>query len=236
VAKDDIVIIVSKSGETEEVKGLLPMLKKIGTKIIALTGNTKSTLAKYCDVVLDASVKREACSLNLAPTASTTAMLAMGDALAICLLDKRGFKKEDFAFYHPGGMLGKQLLLKVEDIMRMRAGNPIVNQDKKIKDVLIAITRARAGSASIVDKKGKLVGIFTDGDLRRHLEKDSNLAIRKVKDVMTKNPSVVKKDTLAVEALRILQEKKIDEVPVVDKKKRPVGLLDVQDLLRAGLV
>jgi arabinose-5-phosphate isomerase len=163
-------------------------------------------------------------------------MLAMGDALAICLLDKRGFKKEDFAFYHPGGMLGKQLLLKVEDIMRMRAGNPIVNQDKKIKDVLIAITRARAGSASIVDKKGKLVGIFTDGDLRRHLEKDSNLAIRKVKDVMTKNPSVVKKDTLAVEALRILQEKKIDEVPVVDKKKRPVGLLDVQDLLRAGLV
>jgi arabinose-5-phosphate isomerase len=236
VAKDDIVIIVSKSGETEEVKGLLPMLKKIGTKIIALTGNTKSTLAKYCDVVLDASVKREACSLNLAPTASTTAMLAMGDALAICLLDKRGFKKEDFAFYHPGGMLGKQLLLKVEDIMRMRAGNPIVNQDKKIKDVLIAITRARAGSASIVDKKGKLVGIFTDGDLRRHLEKDSNLAIRKVKDVMTKNPSVVKKDTLAVEALRILQEKKIDEVPVVDEKKRPVGLLDVQDLLRAGLV
>jgi len=236
VAKDDIVIIVSKSGETEEVKGLLPMLKKIGTKIIALTGNTKSTLAKYCDVILDVSVKREACSLNLAPTASTTAMLAMGDALAICLLDKKGFKKEDFAFYHPGGMLGKQLLLKVEDIMRMRAANPVVRQEKKIKDVLLAVTKARAGSASIVDKKGKLVGIFTDGDLRRHLEKDSNLAVRKVKDVMTKNPSVVKKDTLAVEALRILQEKKIDEVPVVDNKKRPIGLLDVQDLLRAGLV
>jgi len=236
VAKDDIVIILSKSGETQEVKELLPMLKKIGTKVIALTGNPKSTLAKYSNVVLDVSVKKEACSLNLAPTASTTAMLAMGDALAICLLDKRGFRREDFAFYHPGGTLGKQLLLKVEDIMRMRQANPIVKQEKKIKDVLFAVTKARAGSASVVDKKGKLVGIFTDGDLRRHLEKDSNLAIRKVQDVMTKNPTTVKKDTLAVEALRILREKKIDEVPVVDNKHRPIGLLDVQDLLRAGLV
>jgi len=236
VAKDDTVIILSKSGETQEVKELLPMLKKIGTKVIALTGNPKSTLAKYSNVVLDVSVKKEACSLNLAPTASTTAMLAMGDALAICLLDKRGFRREDFAFYHPGGTLGKQLLLKVEDIMRMRQANPIVKQEKKIKDVLFAVTKARAGSASVVDKKGKLVGIFTDGDLRRHLEKDSNLAIRKVQDVMTKNHTTVKNDTLAVEALRILREKKIDEVPVVDNKHRPIGLLDVQDLLRAGLV
>ncbi|MFH1655371.1 MAG: KpsF/GutQ family sugar-phosphate isomerase [Candidatus Omnitrophota bacterium] len=236
VAKDDVVIILSKSGETQEVKGLLPLLKKMGTKIIAMTGNPKSTLAKYCNVVLDVSVKKEACPLNLAPTASTTAMLAMGDALAICLLDKKGFKKEDFAFYHPGGTLGKQLLLKVEDIMRMRGANPVVNQEKKIKDLLFAVTKARAGSASVVDKKGKLVGIFTDGDLRRHLEKDSNLADKKAKDVMTKNPTTVTKDTLAVEALRILQEKKIDEVPVVDKNKRPIGLLDVQDLLRAGLV
>lgn len=236
VAKDDVVIVISKSGETEEIRSLLPLLKKIGTKIIALTGNTKSTLAKYSNVVLDVSVKKEACSLNLAPTASTTAMLAMGDALAVCLLDKKGFKKEDFAFYHPGGTLGKQLLLTVEDIMRMRKANPVVNQDKKIKDVLIAVTKARAGSASIVDKRGILVGIFTDGDLRRHLEKDSNLSEKKVKDVMTKKPTVVTKDTLAAEALRILQEKKIDEVPVVDKKGRPLGLLDVQDLLKAGLV
>lgn len=236
VAKEDVVIVLSKSGETQEVKELVPMLKKIGTKIISLTGNLKSTLAKYSDVVLDVSVKKEACSLNLAPTASTTAMLAMGDALAICLLDKKGFKREDFAFFHPGGTLGKQLLLKVEDIMRMKKSNPIVNQDKKVKYVLFAVTKARAGSASIVDKTGKLVGIFTDGDLRRHLEEDANLSERKVKDVMTKNPVTVKKDTLAVEALRILQEKKIDEIPVVDVKKRPVGLLDVQDLLKAGLV
>lgn len=236
VAKEDIVIVISKSGETEEIRSLLPLLKKIGTKVIALTGNTKSTLAKYSNIVLDVSVKKEACSLNLAPTASTTAMLAMGDALAVCLLDKKGFKKEDFAFYHPGGMLGKQLLLTVEDIMRMKKSNPVVSQEKKIKDVLLAITKARAGSASIVDKKGKLVGIFTDGDLRRHLEVDANLSEKKVKDVMTKRPTVVTKDTLAAEALRILQERKIDEVPVVDKKGKPIGLLDVQDLLKAGLV
>ena len=236
VSKSDVVIVLSKSGETQEVKGLLPMLKKIGTKIISLTGNSKSTLAKYSDIVLDVSVSKEACPMNLAPTASTTAMLAMGDALAICLLDKKGFKKEDFAFYHPGGTLGKQLLLTVEDIMRTRNSNPVVKQDKKIKDVLYVITKARAGSASVVDKKGALVGIFTDGDLRRHLEKDANLSERKVKDVMTKNPTTVTKNTLAAEALRILKEKKIDEVPVVDNKKRPMGLLDVQDLLRAGLV
>jgi len=236
VAKEDIVIVISKSGETEEIRDLLPLLKKIGTKIIALTGNTKSTLAKYSNVVLDISVKKEACSLNLAPTASTTAMLAMGDALAVCLLDKKGFKKEDFAFYHPGGMLGKQLLLTVEDIMRMKKSNPVVNQEKKIKDVLFAVTKARAGSASIVDSKGKLVGIFTDGDLRRHLEVDANLSEKKVKEVMTKRPTVVTKETLAAEALRILQDRKIDEVPVVDKNGRPIGLLDVQDLLKAGLV
>jgi arabinose-5-phosphate isomerase len=236
VAKEDIVIVISKSGETEEIRDLLPLLKKIGTKIIALTGNTKSTLAKYSNVVLDISVKKEACSLNLAPTASTTAMLAMGDALAVCLLDKKGFKKEDFAFYHPGGTLGKQLLLTVEDIMRMKKSNPVVNQEKKIKDVLFAVTKARAGSASIVDSKGKLVGIFTDGDLRRHLEVDANLSEKKVKEVMTKRPTVVTKETLAAEALRILQDRKIDEVPVVDKNGRPIGLLDVQDLLKAGLV
>jgi len=149
--------------------------------------------------------------------------------------EKRDLRK-DFAFYHPGGMLGKQLLLTVEDIMRMKKSNPVVNQEKKIKDVLFAVTKARAGSASIVDSKGKLVGIFTDGDLRRHLEVDANLSEKKVKEVMTKRPTVVTKETLAAEALRILQDRKIDEVPVVDKNGRPIGLLDVQDLLKAGLV
>ena len=236
VSKEDIVIILSNSGETEEIKRLLPVLKKIGTKIIAFTGNKKSTLAKYSDIVLDVGVKEEACPLGLAPTASTTAMLAMGDALAICLLEKKGFKKEDFAFYHPGGALGRRLILKVEDIMRIGKANPVVNQERKIKDVLLLITAARAGSASVVNEKRKLVGIFTDGDLRRHLEEHTDLSSCKVKEVMTKSPITITKDRLAAEALSILKEKKIDEVPVVDEKRRPIGLLDVQDLLKAGLV
>lgn len=236
VTKDDVVIILSNSGSTEEVKNLLPILKKIGTKIIAITGSAKSVLCRYSDVVLNSSVKQEACPLGLAPTASTTAMLAMSDALAVCLLELKGFKEKDFAFYHPGGALGRRLLLKVEDIMRKGTANPIVNEDKRVLQVLLRITQARAGSATVVDKHGKLKGIFTDGDLRRHLEIDGNLTKRKIKEVMTKNPTVVDKDMLAAEAMRILQEKKIDEVPVVDRKYRPIGLLDVQDLLKAGLV
>ena len=236
VTSDDIVIILSNSGSTEEMKQLLPTLKKIGSPIISLTGNLKSVLAKYSDVVLDVSVKKEACPLGLAPTASTTATLAMADALAVCLLELKGFKEKDFAFFHPGGALGRRLLLKVEDIMRRGHGNAVVDEDRKVSQVLCAITRARAGSATVIDKQGKLKGIFTDGDLRRHLESDKNLAQRLIKDVMTKNPTVVNKDMLAAEAMRILQDKKIDEVPVVDKFMRPVGLLDVQDLLKAGLV
>jgi len=236
VTKDDIVLVLSNSGETEEIRKLLPILKRIGAKIIALTGNSRSTLAKYADINLDVSVKKEACPLGLAPTASTTAMLAIGDALAVCLLEKKEFKREDFAFYHPGGTLGKRLYLKVEEIMRADQSNPVVDENKKIKDVLFAITKARAGAASVINKEGKLVGIFTDGDLRRHLERDPNLSMKKVKDVMTRTPITVKKDQLAVEALRILREKKIDEIPVVDDKNCPIGMLDIQDLLKAGLV
>jgi arabinose-5-phosphate isomerase len=236
VTSDDVVIIISNSGQGEEIKQLIPLLKKIGSKVIALTGNKNSILAKYSDVVLDVSVKKEACPLGLAPTASTTATLAMADALAVCLLESKGFKEKDFAFYHPGGLLGKRLLLKVEDIMRKGQANPIVNEEKKVSEVLLKITQARAGSATVVDKRGKLKGIFTDGDLRRHLEMDENLPKCKIKEVMTKNPTVVAGEMLAVEAMRILQEKKIDEVPVVDKNRRPIGLLDVQDLLKAGLV
>lgn len=236
VTKDDIALALSNSGETDETKGLIPILKKIGVKIIALTGNKNSALARYSDLVLDVSVKKEACPLGLAPTASTTAMLAMGDALAVCLVDKKGFKEKDFALFHPGGALGKSLLLKVEDIMRKGKANPIVSQEAIVKDVLYAITGARAGAASVVDKSGRLVGIFTDGDLRRHLELDASLSARKVKEAMTKNPVTILPGKLAVEALRILEEKKIDELPVVDKNRKPVGMLDVQDVLRAGLV
>lgn len=236
VTKQDVVIAISNSGETEEVLRVLPMIKKIGARLIALTGNPKSTLAKHSDVVLDVGVEKEACPMGLAPTASTTATLAMGDALAVALIERRGFKESDYAFFHPGGALGKRLILKVEDIMRKAAENPIVCEDALIKDVILKITSARAGSASVTDKKGRLIGIFTDGDLRRHFETNQNLAMRRVKDVMTRSPKTIREDKLAAEALRILKENKIDEIPVVDGKNRPVGLVDVQDLLKAGLI
>ena len=236
VTKEDLILALSNSGETEEIIKFLPMVKKIGAKLVAMTGNTKSTLAKFSDYALDVSVKREACPLGLAPTTSTTAMLAMGDALSVALLDKKGFKEKDFAFYHPGGILGKRLILSVGDIMRKGGANPVVRENTTVKKVLLAITRARAGSASVINSKGRLVGIFTDGDLRRQIEIDHRLIERKVRDVMTKNPTVIKSDRLAAEAFEVLRSKKIDELPVVDEKKRPIGLVDVQDLLKAGLV
>lgn len=236
VTKDDLILALSNSGETDEIIKLLPIVKKIGAKLVAMVGNTRSTLAKNSDHILDVSVKREACSLGLAPTASTTAMLALGDALAVALLEKKGFKEKDFAFFHPGGILGKRLILKVDDIMRKGRDNPIVNENFLVKKVLLSITKARAGSASVVDSNGRLIGIFTDGDLRRHLETKTNLINEKVKNVMTKNPVCIKKDKLAAEAFDILRSRRIDEIPVIDDKRRPVGLLDVQDLLKAGLV
>lgn len=235
VTRDDVVIVISSSGETEETIRLLPLVKKIGSKIIALTGNLKSKLAKHSDVVLNIAVKKEGCPLGLAPMASSTVTLVMGDALAACLIVRKGFRKEDFAFYHPGGSLGRRLLLKVEDLMRKGNDYPYITDGACVKDVLLSITRARCGSACIVDKKGKLIGIFTDGDLRRHLKEDKNLLTKKVSAVMTKNPSSILKDKLAVEAFALLKDKKIDELPVVDLKGRAVGLLDIQDLLKAGL-
>lgn len=235
VQRDDVVIVISNSGGTEETTQLLPLVKKIGAKVIAMTGNSKSILAKHSDVVLDVGVEREGCPLGLAPMASTTVTLVMGDALAACLIVRKGFRREDFAFYHPGGALGRRLLLKVEDIMRKAHFFPRVQAGTLIKDVLLAITKARCGSACVVDKKGKLLGIFTDGDLRRHIEIDPGLIQRNVKDVMTKNPTSIRDDKLAVEAFNLLKDKKIDELPVVDAQGRSVGLLDIQDLLKAGL-
>ena len=236
VTKDDVLIVLSNSGETEETNRLLPFIKRVNAKIISMTGNPKSTLAKYSDVILDVSVDKEGCPLGLSPMASTTASLVMGDALAACLIVRKGFRKEDFAMYHPGGSLGRQLLLKVDDVMRKGNHLAKVTENIPLKKVLLAFTRSRCGSACVVDKKGKLLGIFTDGDLRRHIEGDANLLDRKVKEVMTKKPTVVHPDKLASEALRILNDKKIDELPVVDRHNRLVGLLDVQDLLKAGVV
>jgi arabinose-5-phosphate isomerase len=236
VTSKDVVIVISQSGETEETVRLLPLVKKIGTKIIVMTGNPKSTLGRHGDLVLNVKVKAEGCPLGLAPMASTTLTMALGDALAACLIDRKKFKKEDFALYHPGGSLGRRLLLKVEDIMRKESFFAKVTATTKVKDVLWTITKARCGCACVVDGKHKLLGIFTDGDLRRHLEADPAVLSRKVSEVMTKNPASIKKEKLAAEAFDILKSKKIDELPVVDVAGRVVGLLDVQDLLKAGLI
>ena len=187
-------------------------------------------------MTLDVSVTHEACSLNLAPTASTTAMLAMGDALAVVVAERKRFKEKDFALLHPGGQLGRRLLLRVSDIMRTGGAHPVVRQTSRVKQVLLAVTKARAGCASVVDGQGRLIGIFTDGDLRRHLDSTPDLIQRPVREVMTRHPKTIPADHLAAEALRVLREYKIDEVVVVDPKRRPVGLLDVQDLLKAGFV
>lgn len=236
VTKEDLILALSNSGETEEIIKFLPIVKKIGAKLVSMTGNPRSTLARFSDYTINTSVKREACPLGLAPTTSTTVMLALGDALAVALLEKKGFKEKDFAFYHPGGILGKRLLLTVGDIMRKGRDNPVVKESAKVKQVLLTITKSRAGSASVVDRAGRLVGIFTDGDLRRHLETNPRLIECEVKYAMTKNPTTITKERLAAEAFDILRSKRIDELPVVDDKKRPIGLLDVQDILKAGLV
>jgi arabinose-5-phosphate isomerase len=236
VTKEDVIILISYSGETDETKRLIPLIKKIGAKMIAMTGEKKSSLARFCDVLLDVSVPKEGCPLGVAPMASTTATLVMGDAIAAELIVRKGFCREDFAFYHPGGSLGRRLLLKVDEIMRTGNNYARVKENATVKDVLFAITRARCGSACIVNGKGSFVGLFTDGDLRRKIEDDPELLKRRIKDVMTRKPTTIAGDKLAAEAFQIMKDKKFDELPVVDKKGKLTGLLDVQDLLKAGLV
>ncbi len=235
VTRDDVVILVSSSGETEETVRLFPSLKKIGCRTIAMTGDKTSSLGRHADLVIHVDVKTEGCPLGLAPMASTTATLAMGDALAACLIDRKNFKREDFAFFHPGGSLGRRLLLTVADVMRKGAHFARVPDTALVKDVLVAVTRARCGSACVVDAKKKFVGIFTDGDLRRHLEEDPGLLARPVREVMTRSPLTISSERLAAEAFDLLMLKKVDELPVVDAAGQLVGLLDVQDLLKAGL-
>ena len=234
ITRQDVLITLSNSGETEELTRLLPVIKRIGTRLIALTGHPRSTLAKHSDIVIDVGVAKEACTLNLAPTSSTTAMLAMGDALAVVVAERKGFKESDFALLHPGGQLGRRLLLHVRDLMRTGHSHPIVRETARVKQVLLAITKARAGSASVVDAAGRLTGIFTDGDLRRHLDTVRNLTELPVREVMTAHPKTIGANCLAAEALRVLREHKIDELVVLNGQRRPVGLLDVQDLLKAG--
>jgi len=236
VTNDDIVITLSNSGETNEVLNIVPAIKRIGAKIIAMTGGLDSTLAKNSDYILNTGVKEEACPLDLAPTASTTATLALGDALAIALLKVRNFKPEDFALYHPGGSLGKKLLLKVDDVLHVREQNPVVNLETNLKETLFTMTSTGMGAVNIVGDDGKLAGIITDGDIRRHLEESPDLLNKKAGEIMTVNPKTILKNKLAAEALKVMQDNEIEDLPVVNENVEPLGLINFQDLLKAGVL
>ncbi len=240
VTRGDTVIALSNSGETEEVALMLPSLKRLGIKIIALTGNPESTLAKNSDVVIHVGVKEEACPLGLAPTASTTATLAMGDALAVVLLDQRGFKEEDFACFHPGGTLGKKLLLRVRDLMHTGEAVPIVSEETLIKDAIYEISSKKMGITAVLNASGKLVGVISDGDLRRWMEKTEksgeNLLAKKAADIMTRKPKVANKDSLAAEAVALMEKNSITCLIVSGHDARPEGVIHLHDLLKAGVV
>lgn len=234
IKPEDVVIIISKSGDTSELKRLIPIFKEFNNKIILITANKNSKLAQDSDVVLDTSVTEEACPYNLAPTSSSTVSLVLGDAIAISLLQKKGFTKENFALFHPGGTLGKKLLLKVEDIMKKGDEIPIVNEDEWLKNVIYTISSKRLGCA-VVTKKGKIRGIITDGDLRRMLEKNTSIEKIRAKDVMSKNPKVIPSNTLAVNALEIMERNKITQLIVSNDNKQPNGIIHMHTLVELGL-
>ncbi|MGQ9508205.1 MAG: KpsF/GutQ family sugar-phosphate isomerase [Thermodesulfobacteriota bacterium] len=238
LAREDVVMAISNSGETRELLEVLPLIKRYGNKLITLTGNLKSTLAKVSDVCLNIHVKTEACPLGLAPTASTTATLALGDALAITLMVKKGFKEEDFALLHPGGTLGKRLLLTVKDLMHVGEAFPKVSEKTLMKDVIFEITSKRLGVTAVLNDQGHLVGVITDGDLRRALEKFNDLLNRTASEVMTRNPKCIEKDALAAKAVQRMEEYSITSLFVFDHEgeKVPVGIIHLHDLLKAGVV
>ena len=239
VTADDIVLALSNSGETGEIISIIPAIKRIGAPIIAMCGREQSTLAQTAEVFLDVSVCQEACPLGLAPTASTTATLAMGDALAVALLSERKFTPEDFALFHPGGSLGRKLLLTVENIMHSGEDNPIVSLDKTVKEALFIMTAKGLGVTSVVDDDQRLVGIVTDGDIRRGLEQGHDFLDKPVTDLMTKTPRTITSDKLAAQALSIMEKNKprpITVLPVVDAHQRAIGIIHLTDLLRQGVV
>ena len=238
LAKEDLIIAISNSGETRELLEVLPLIKRYGNRLITLTGNANSTLSKAGDVNLDIRVKEEACPLGLAPTSSTTATLALGDALAVALMGKKDFKEEDFAMLHPGGALGKRLLLKVEDLMHVGKAFPMVSEKTLMKDAIFEITSKRLGVTAVCNTEGHLMGVITDGDLRRALEKFSDLFNREASEVMTKNPKWIGKDDLAAKAVQRMEEYSITSLFVFKKagEKVPVGIIHLHDLLKAGVV
>jgi arabinose-5-phosphate isomerase len=232
----DLILALSYSGESEELVNLMPALKRFSVKIISLTGSARSSLARYSDVILNVKVPREACPFNLAPTASTTAMLVMGDALAMAVLQARGFKKRDFALRHPAGAIGRAMLTKAANIMRSGDRNAVAREELPVKEALLVMTRAKSGSLSVINRRGKLVGVFTDGDFRRHMALDHDLLSQPLKKVMTRNPICVRDEALAAEALKIFDERNIDDLIVINSKREPVGLIDSQDLPKLKLM
>jgi arabinose-5-phosphate isomerase len=236
VRRDDLVIAVTKSGETEELQQLFPLFKRLGVPIISLTGDPSSPAAEKSDIVIDVSVDEEACPNNLVPTSSTTAALVMGDALAVALLDERGFSTEDFALLHPGGYLGKRLLLKVKDIMHTGNNIPIVSENADMKEVILEMTSKRFGATTVVNDKNELVGIFTDGDLRRLVEKTEEIFKLKAREVMTRDPKTIDSEELAAKALNRMEFYNITSLIVPNGKKEPVGIIHLHDLLKAGVV
>jgi arabinose-5-phosphate isomerase len=236
ITATDLLIAISHSGETAEIVTILPLLKRLGIPLITLTGNLRSTLAEAATVALDAGVREEACPLNLAPTASTTAALALGDALAVALLESRGFTREDFALAHPGGTLGRRLLLRVDDIMHAGTGIPAVAPDATLSEGLVEMSRKGLGMTAVVDAAGRLLGIFTDGDLRRMLDRGLDVRKTTMRDVMTAQCRTVAPGTLAAEAVRLMEQHKINALLVADESRRVQGALNIHDLLRAGVV
>ncbi|HSP06378.1 MAG TPA: KpsF/GutQ family sugar-phosphate isomerase [Acidobacteriota bacterium] len=235
VVTGDLVLALSNSGETGELLRLLELLKRLDVPLIAMTGNPQSTLARHSEVVLDVSVAKEACPMNLVPTASTTAALAMGDALAMCVMVRRGFKEEDFARLHPGGKLGRKLM-KVSELMRSGDAIPWVRADTPMKDVIYEMSKKGIGITSVLDSVNRVVGIISDGDLRRHLEQDSQLLSRTAGDVMTRNPKTIGGDELATRALYIMEEKKITSLLILDAERRILGVIHLHDLWRTELI
>ena len=237
VMRGDVIVAVSNSGETEEILQLLPHFKVNGLKLIVMTGKLDSTLAKAGDVVLDVGVKEEACPLGLTPTASTTAALAMGDALAVVLLEKKEFKEQDFALRHPGGILGRKLILKVKDLMKQGEEIPLVREETPMKEALFEITSKRLGVTGVVDGEGRLVGVITDGDLRRGLEKQRDIFSLKAAELMTRRPKAIAADTLAAEALAVMEQFPITSLFVLDQQgQKPIGVIHLHDIIKAGVV
>jgi arabinose-5-phosphate isomerase len=237
ITADDLVLAISNSGETEELVRILPLIKRLGAPLLAMTGNSNSTLAKMADIHLDARAEKEACPLGLAPTASTTAALVMGDALAIALLKAKGFTEEDFALSHPGGSLGRKLLLRMEDVMHSGDRAPMVNSSATLKEALLEMSSKGMGMTAIVDDNRRILGIFTDGDLRRCLDNfEGNMNTTRIVDIMTKNPKTILDSHLASESLQLMHKYKVNGVLVVDEDGRMVGACNTQDLLRAGVI